>query len=172
MGAVPQEVCQVRKVQQASHPRHSQRTSDTTLLPALLRASIQHKWVFPWVIRGHSYSRGHRKARGRGEGSVGEGGEGQEGGRCPCCEMKAYPEDSVTLGDFHYHKACLKCAECGRGPDNDTPMMLGPKDQDNVFGEADLEPYCKFCFAKRYKVSALNIAETVTTLLDQGSMSL
>jgi len=51
-------------------------------------------------------------------------------------------------------------------------MMLGPKDQDNVFGDADLEPYCKFCFAKRYKVSALNIAETVTTLVDQGSMSL
>merc|ERR1719410_2438226 len=77
--AVPQEVCQMRKVQQASYSGHSQRTSDTTLLPALLRASIQHKWVFPWVIRGHSYSRGHRKARGRGEGSVGEGGEGQEG---------------------------------------------------------------------------------------------
>jgi len=92
--------------------------------------------------------------------------------RCPTCEMKSYPEDSVTVGDLHYHKACLKCTECGRGPDNDTPMMLGPKDQDNVFGDADLEPYCKFCFAKRYKVSALNIAETVTTLVDQGSMSL
>ena len=26
-----------------------------------------------------------------------------------------------------YAQACLKCTECGRGPDNDTPMMLGPK---------------------------------------------
>ena len=24
------------------------------------------------------------------------------------------------------------------------------QDQDNVFGDADLEPYCKFCFAKRF----------------------
>ena len=24
------------------------------------------------------------------------------------------------------------------------------QDQDNVFGDADLEPYCKFCFAKRW----------------------
>merc|ERR1719264_1451136 len=35
--------------------------------------------------------------------------------RCPTCEMKSYPEDSVTVGDLHYHKACLKCTECGRG---------------------------------------------------------
>ena len=27
------------------------------------------------------------------------------------------------------------------------------QDQDNVFGEADLEPYCKFCFAKRWAFS-------------------
>ena len=35
--AVPQEVCQMRKVQQASYSGHSQRTSDTTLLPGIHR---------------------------------------------------------------------------------------------------------------------------------------
>merc|ERR1719350_465661 len=89
--------------------------------------------------------------------------------RCPGCDMKAYPEDSVGVGELFYHKACLKCTECSRGPDNDTPMMLGPKDTENVFGDADLEPYCKFCFAKRYKISALNISETVTTMVDLPS---
>ena len=32
-----------------------------------------------------------------------------------------------------YHKACLKCVECGKGPDADAPMMLGPQDNDDVF---------------------------------------
>lgn len=91
--------------------------------------------------------------------------------RCPGCDMKSYPEDSVPVGDLFYHKACLKCSECGRGPDNDTPMMLGPKETDSVFGEEDLEPYCKFCFAKRYKISALNICETVTTIVDEPMSS-
>jgi len=91
--------------------------------------------------------------------------------RCPGCDMKAYPEDSVQVSELNYHKACLKCSECERGPDNDTPMMLGPKEQDNVFGEEDLDVYCKFCFAKRYKISALNIAETVTTMVEQPEMS-
>ena len=92
--------------------------------------------------------------------------------RCPGCDKKAYPEDSVKVSDIHYHKVCLKCVECGRSPDDDTPMMLGPKDQDNIFGQDDLEPFCKFCFAKRFKISALNIAETVTTIPEEQGMGL
>ena len=60
-----------------------------------------------------------------------------------------------------FHKVCLKCNMCERNPDENTPMMMGPKDQDNVFGTEDLIPYCKFCFAKHFKVSAINIAECV-----------
>ena len=45
--------------------------------------------------------------------------------RCPRCDMKAFPEDSVKLGDLYYHKACLTCSECNRTPDDNTPMMLG-----------------------------------------------
>ena len=84
--------------------------------------------------------------------------------RCPVCDKKSYPEDSVKLSDIFYHKACLKCSECGRSPDENTPMMLGPKDADNFFGQEDLQPFCKFCFAKIFKISALNIAETVNTI--------
>ena len=39
--------------------------------------------------------------------------------------------------------------------------VSGPKDSENVFEEEELVVFCKFCFAKRYKMSALNVAETV-----------
>jgi len=68
----------------------------------------------------------------------------------------------LDVSGWFYHRECLKCIECGRGPDSETPMMLGPKDSENVFEEEELQPYCKFCFAKRYKISALNVQETVT----------
>ena len=56
-----------------------------------------------------------------------------------------------------------------------TTIMLyfsGPKNVDNVFGDEELIPFCKFCFAKKFKISALNIAETVTTVPELVSMSL
>jgi hypothetical protein len=53
-----------------------------------------------------------------------------------------------------------------------TPMMLGPKNEDNIFGQADLSSFCKFCFAKKFKISALNIAETVTTIHQGEGMGL
>eukprot|EP00092_Neocalanus_flemingeri_P025527 GFUD01027675.1.p1 GENE.GFUD01027675.1~~GFUD01027675.1.p1 ORF type:complete len:214 (+),score=60.61 GFUD01027675.1:62-643(+) len=84
--------------------------------------------------------------------------------RCPTCDMKTYAEDSIQVSDVFYHKACLKCVECGRGPDSETPMMLGPKDNEDVFAEEELEPFCKFCFAKRFKLSVLNVADSVTIL--------
>jgi len=92
--------------------------------------------------------------------------------RCPTCEMKAYPEDSVLVSDMIFHKVCLKCSECNRSPDENTPMMMGPREQDNVFGEEDLIPFCKFCFAKIFKVSALNIAEAVNITPEMCGLSL
>ena len=92
--------------------------------------------------------------------------------RCPTCDMKAYPDDSVQVSDLFFHKICLKCSECNRSPDENTPMMMGPKNQDNVFGQEDLIPFCKFCFAKKFKVSAINIAETVTITPEHSAMSL
>lgn len=92
--------------------------------------------------------------------------------RCPGCDMKAYAEDSVVVSDLIYHKSCLKCNMCERSPDDNTPMLLGPKDKENVFGAEDLIPYCKFCFAKHFKVSAINIAETVMIIPEDMVMGL
>merc|ERR1711976_483517 len=92
--------------------------------------------------------------------------------RCPTCDMKSYPDDSVQVSDVFFHKVCLKCSECSRSPDENTPMMMGPKNVDNVFGDEDLIPFCKFCFAKIFKVSAINIAETVNITPEVMVMSL
>ena len=43
--------------------------------------------------------------------------------RCPGCDKKVYPDDSVKVSYTFYQKACLKCIECGRSPDENTPMM-------------------------------------------------
>ena len=40
------------------------------------------------------------------------------------------------------------------------------KDVDNFFGQDDMIPFCKFCFAKKYKMSAINIAECVQIVPD------
>ena len=78
--------------------------------------------------------------------------------------MQTFADSSVEVGDYHYCKPCIKCVECGRGPSEDTPMMLGPRQTDSVFEQEQLDPFCKFCFAKRYKLSALNVAESVKIL--------
>ena len=55
-------------------------------------------------------------------------------------------------------------------------MMLGPrseKKEESVFEEVEeLLPYCKFCSAKKFKISLLNIQETVCTMPETTSMSL
>ena len=40
-------------------------------------------------------------------------------------------------------------------------MIMAARDVDNVFAQEVLEPYCKFCYAKKYKTAALKIAEVV-----------
>ena len=54
--------------------------------------------------------------------------------------------------------------------------MLGPKSEkkeESAFEEKEeLQPYCKFCFAKKFKVSILNIQETVNTMPETCGVSL
>ena len=70
--------------------------------------------------------------------------------------------DFVELSkNLRVHKHCLKCTTCGKAPEDDLPMLLGPRHTENFFGQEELDPYCKFCFAKKFKVSAMNIAEIV-----------
>ena len=63
--------------------------------------------------------------------------------------------------DLYYHPGCIKCSLCFKGADEDVPMIMGAKDADDVFAQELLEPYCKFCYAKKYKTSAIKIAEMV-----------
>ena len=56
--------------------------------------------------------------------------------------------------------------------DNTDRIISGPKNAENVFGDEELIPFCKFCFAKKFKISALNIAETVTTVPESAVIGL
>lgn len=71
---------------------------------------------------------------------------------CPTCCQKVYPESAIIISEVIFHKNCVKCVECMRqfeGKD----MQLGP--------EPENKPYCKFCFAKEFGISALDITELV-----------
>jgi len=83
--------------------------------------------------------------------------------RCMECDKKTFPEDSEELAPgLFYHKGCMKCKECSRAPDDETPLMMAPRETEDVFGPPLLDPYCKFCYAKIYKMSVLAIQEVVT----------
>ena len=42
--------------------------------------------------------------------------------------FQTFDNDSEMLApDLYYHRGCIKCKECGRGPDSDTPMMMAPR---------------------------------------------
>ena len=41
------------------------------------------------------------------------------------------------------------------------PMVMAARDTEDVFAPEILEPYCKFCHAKKYKLSAIQVAEMV-----------
>jgi len=80
---------------------------------------------------------------------------------CPGCEKKTKEGDSELVApDVYYHKTCLKCCNCNTEPEEDTEIIMAPKDPDNIFSEI-LEPLCKFCYAKKFKASAIKIAEIV-----------
>jgi len=79
---------------------------------------------------------------------------------CPECSKKTFDNDSEMLApDLYYHRGCIKCSECGRQPDSETPIMMAPRECDDVFAAEILDPYCKFCYAKKFKMSAINIQD-------------
>ena len=46
----------------------------------------------------------------------------------PLYMFQTFDNDSEMLApDLYYHRGCIKCKECGRGPDSDTPMMMAPR---------------------------------------------
>jgi len=93
----------------------------------------------------------------------------KKSGCCPHCNNITVGDDFVELSkNLKVHKSCLSCASCNKSAENDIPMLLGPRNTDNVFGEEELEPYCKFCFAKKFKVSSMNIADIVNIDINPG----
>jgi len=89
--------------------------------------------------------------------------------RCPECEQKTFENDSEMLSEgLYYHRACIHCSICRRQPDAETPMLMAPQDNDNIFAPEILEPYCRFCYAKKFKCSAFKVAEAVEIAPDSG----
>nr|ACO10561.1 Muscle LIM protein Mlp84B [Caligus rogercresseyi] len=71
---------------------------------------------------------------------------------CPTCGNKVYPEQAIEISEVIFHRICVKCIECHRAFDG-KDMILSP-------GECP-KPYCKFCFAKEFGISALDITDLV-----------
>ena len=53
-------------------------------------------------------------------------------------------------------------------PRSEIPIMMAPRQQDDVFAQEILEPYCKFCYAKMFKTSAIKISEIVEIAPEMG----
>lgn len=89
--------------------------------------------------------------------------------RCPECNNKTFGEDSEMLApDLYYHRGCIKCSLCDRTPGEDVPIVMAARESDDVFAPEILDPYCKFCYAKKFKTSAIKIAEIVEIAPDMG----
>ena len=69
-------------------------------------------------------------------------------------------DSEMVAPDVYYHKNCLRCSDCDRAPDENEEIIMAPTDPDNIFCDV-LQPLCKFCYAKKFKVSAMKIAEIV-----------
>lgn len=80
--------------------------------------------------------------------------------RCPVCSNKIYPEGAIIISDVAFCRTCVKCMECMRSFDG-KDMALGPPN------DPAPKPYCKFCFAKAFGISALNITEMVAIAPEQ-----
>jgi len=70
--------------------------------------------------------------------------------------------------DLYYHRGCIKCCMCSTTPREDLPIVMAARENDDVFAPEILDPYCKFCYAKKFKTSALKIAEIVEIAPDLG----
>jgi hypothetical protein len=81
--------------------------------------------------------------------------------KCPACEKKTHEGDSEMVAqDIYYHKICLKCCNCDPARGENEEIIMAPMDPDNAFCDI-LQPLCKFCYAKKFKISAMKIAEIV-----------
>ena len=78
-----------------------------------------------------------------------------------------WPIDSLHVLEEFYHQACVQCYECELGPDEDTPMTLGPKDRFRKLSKENQAIYCQSCFDKIPKMVTLSITEALTLVQTQ-----
>ncbi|KAG5835381.1 hypothetical protein ANANG_G00243300 [Anguilla anguilla] len=57
---------------------------------------------------------------------------------CPRCGKVVYAAEKVVGGGNSWHKACFRCANCGKGLESTT------------LADRDGEIYCKACYAKNF----------------------
>ena len=84
--------------------------------------------------------------------------------RCPVCNNKIYPAGAIIISEVAFCRTCVKCVECVRVFDG-KDMALGPPNDPSP------KPYCKFCFAKAFGISALNITEMVAIAPEEQILS-
>lgn len=84
--------------------------------------------------------------------------------RCNVCNNKIYPAGAIIISEVAFCRTCVKCVECVRVFDGQD-MALGPPNDPSP------KPYCKFCFAKAFGISALNITEMVSIAPEEQILS-
>jgi len=84
--------------------------------------------------------------------------------RCPVCNNEIYPAGAIIISEVAFCRTCVKCVECVRVFDG-KDMALGPPNDPSP------KPYCKFCFAKAFGISALNITEMVAIAPEEQILS-
>ena len=58
-------------------------------------------------------------------------------------------------------------ADAGAARGWDLHRHRGGEEEAAWGGEEELEPYCNFCFARKFKISAINIADTVNIVPEE-----
>ena len=77
----------------------------------------------------------------------------------------------ISRGNIHPslcpEKTALSCGDIQLSSPS-SPSFLLFREVDDVFAPEILDPYCKFCYAKKFKTSAIKIAEIVEIAPELG----
>ncbi|KAM4045369.1 cysteine and glycine-rich protein 1-like [Anomaloglossus baeobatrachus] len=75
---------------------------------------------------------------------------------CPRCSKTVYAAEKVIGGGNSWHKACFRCAKCGKGLESTT------------LADKDGEIYCKGCYAKNFGPKGFGFGQGAGALAHTG----
>ncbi|XP_073522728.1 cysteine and glycine-rich protein 1 [Phyllobates terribilis] len=75
---------------------------------------------------------------------------------CPRCSKSVYAAEKVIGGGNSWHKACFRCAKCGKGLESTT------------LADKDGEIYCKGCYAKNFGPKGFGFGQGAGALAHTG----